>query len=129
MESNIDFLRQLYALKKMRRQGVTEAIKTELKEAPDFYHEAIDGMLGTGLFEIEGTGEFTGKTLATRYRALLAQHQQLMGQWIDALSSYQAQQAVYEASADQLQQQLVAIEASGDATVEDQVAQLNCIIS
>ncbi|PKQ72397.1 chemotaxis protein [Aeromonas sobria] len=129
MESNIGFLRQLYALEKMRRQGVTEAIKAELKEATDFYHEAIDSMLGTGLFDIEGTGPFAGKTLATQYRALLAQHQQLMGQWIEALGRYQAQQAVYEASADELRQQLVAIEESGDATVEDQVAQLNGIIS
>ncbi|MEH8147959.1 methyl-accepting chemotaxis protein [Aeromonas veronii] len=129
MESNIGFLRQLYALEKMRRQGVTEAIKAELKEATDFYHEAIDSMLGTGLFDIEGTGEFAGKTLSAEYRSLLARHQQLMGQWVDALGSYQAQQAIYEASADELRQQLVAIEESGDATVEDQVAQLNGIIS
>ncbi|EKP0309124.1 methyl-accepting chemotaxis protein [Aeromonas veronii] len=129
MESNIGFLRQLYALEKMRRQGVTEAIKAELKEATDFYHEAIDSMLGTGLFDIEGTGEFAGKALSAEYRALLAQHQQLMGKWVDALGSYQAQQAIYEASADELRQQLVAIEESGDATVEDQVTQLNGIIS
>ncbi|HHQ4939616.1 TPA: methyl-accepting chemotaxis protein [Aeromonas veronii] len=129
MESNIGFLRQLYALEKMRRQGVTEAIKTELKEATDFYHEAVDSMLGTGLFDIEGIGEFAGKTLSAEYRALLARHQQLMGQWVDALGSYQAQQSAYEVSADELRQQLVAIEESGDATVEDQVAQLNGIIS
>lgn len=129
MESNIGFLRQLYALEKMNRQGVTEAIKAELKEATDFYHEAVDRMLGTGLFDIEGTGEFAGKTLSAEYRALLARHQQLMGQWVDALGSYQAQQAIYKASADELRQQLVAIEESGDATVEDQVAQLNGIIS
>ncbi|MFM5296926.1 methyl-accepting chemotaxis protein [Aeromonas veronii] len=129
MESNIGFLRQLYALEKMRRQGVTEAIKAELKEATDFYHEAVDSMLGTGLFDIEGTGEFAGKTLSAEYRALLARHQQLMGQWVDALGSYQAQQSVYEVSADELRQQLVAIEESGDATVENQVAQLNGIIS
>lgn len=129
MESNIGFLRQLYALEKMRRQGVTEAIQAELKEATDFYHEAVDSMLGTGLFDIEGTGEFAGKTLSAEYRALLAQHQQLMGQWVDALGSYQAQQSAYEVSADELRQQLVAIEESGDATVEDQVAQLNGIIS
>ena len=129
MESNIGFLRQLYALEKMRRQEVTAAIKAELKEATDFYHEAIDSMLGTGLFDIEGTGEFAGKTLSAEYRALLTRHQQLMAQWIEALGSYQAQQALYEASADQLKQQLVAIEASGDATVEDQVTQLNGIIS
>ncbi|MGY3854036.1 methyl-accepting chemotaxis protein [Aeromonas aquatilis] len=129
MESNIGFLRQLYALEKMNRQGVTEAIKAELKEATDFYHEAVDSMLGTGLFDIEGTGEFAGKTLSTEYRALLARHQQLMGQWVNALGSYQAQQAIYKASADELRQQLVAIEESGDATVEDQVAQLNGIIS
>ncbi|WP_429239622.1 methyl-accepting chemotaxis protein [Aeromonas veronii] len=129
MESNIGFLRQLYALEKMRRQGVTEAIKAELKEATDFYHEAVDSMLGTGLFDIEGTGEFAGKTLSAEYRALLARHQQLMGQWVDALGSYQAQQSAYEVSADELRQQLVAIEESGDATVEDQVAQLNGIIN
>ncbi|MFM4928888.1 methyl-accepting chemotaxis protein [Aeromonas veronii] len=129
MESNIGFLRQLYALEKMRRQGVTEAIKAELKEATDFYHEAVDSMLGTGLFDIEGTGEFAGKTLSAEYRALLARHQQLMGQWVDALGSYQTQQSAYEVSADKLRQQLVAIEESGDATVEDQVAQLNGIIS
>ena len=129
MESNIGFLRQLYALEKMRRQGVTDAIKAELKEATDFYHEAVDSMLGTGLFDIEGTGEFAGKTLSAEYRALLARHQQLMGQWVDALGSYQAQQSAYEVSADELRQQLVAIEESGDATVEDQVAQLNGIIS
>ncbi|MFQ2080477.1 methyl-accepting chemotaxis protein [Aeromonas veronii] len=129
MESNIGFLRQLYALEKMRRQGVTEAIKAELKEATDFYHEAVDSMLGTGLFDIEGTGEFAGKTLSAEYRALLARHQQLMGQWVDALGSYQTLQSVYEVSADELRQQLVAIEESGDATVEDQVAQLNGIIS
>ncbi|MCF5879920.1 methyl-accepting chemotaxis protein [Aeromonas veronii] len=129
MESNIGFLRQLYALEKMRRQGVTEAIKVELNEATDFYHEAVDSMLGTGLFDIEGTGEFAGKTLSAEYRALLARHQQLMGQWVDALGSYQAQQSAYEVSADELRQQLVAIEESGDATVEDQVAQLNGIIS
>ncbi|MFM4957574.1 methyl-accepting chemotaxis protein [Aeromonas veronii] len=121
MESNIGFLRQLYALEKMRRQGVTEAT--------DFYHEAVDSMLGTGLFDIEGTGEFAGKTLSAEYRALLARHKQLMGQWVDALGSYQAQQSAYEVSADELRQQLVAIEESGDATVEDQVAQLNGIIS
>ncbi|WP_447770081.1 methyl-accepting chemotaxis protein [Aeromonas veronii] len=129
MESNIGFLRQLYALEKMRRQGVTEAIQAELKEATDFYHEAVDSMLGTGLFDIEGTGEFAGKTLSAEYRALLARHQQLMEQWVDALGSYQAQQSAYEVSADELRQQLVAIEESGDATVEDQVAQLNGIIS
>ncbi|MEH8158825.1 methyl-accepting chemotaxis protein [Aeromonas veronii] len=129
MESNIGFLRQLYALEKMRRQGVTEAIQAELKEATDFYHEAVDSMLGTGLFDIEGVGEFTGKTLSAEYRALLTRHQQLMGQWVDALGSYQAQQSAYEVSADELRQQLVAIEESGDATVEDQVAQLNGIIS
>ncbi|WP_368175224.1 methyl-accepting chemotaxis protein [Aeromonas sp. R5-4] len=129
MESNIGFLRQLYALEKMRRQGVTEAIKAELKEATDFYHEAVDSMLGTGLFDIEGTGEFAGKTLSAEYHALLARHQQLMGQWVDALGSYQTQQSAYEVSADKLRQQLVAIEESGDATVEDQVAQLNGIIS
>ncbi|MCS3834136.1 methyl-accepting chemotaxis protein [Aeromonas veronii] len=129
MESNIGFLRQLYALEKMRRQGVTEAIQAELKEATDFYHEAVDSMLSTGLFDIEGTGEFAGKTLSAEYRALLARHQQLMGQWVDALGSYQAQQSAYEVSADELRQQLVAIEESGDATVEDQVAQLNGIIS
>ncbi|MFM5657039.1 methyl-accepting chemotaxis protein [Aeromonas veronii] len=129
MESNIGFLRQLYALEKMRRQGVTEAIKAELKEATDFYHEAVDSMLGTGLFDIEGTGEFAGKTLSAEYRALLVRHQQLMGLWVDALGGYQAQQSVYEVSADELRQQLVAIEESGDATVEDQVAQLNGIIS
>ncbi|MFQ1609825.1 methyl-accepting chemotaxis protein [Aeromonas veronii] len=129
MESNIGFLRQLYALEKMRRQGVTEAIQAELKEATDFYHEAVDSMLGTGLFDIEGTGEFAGKTLSAEYRDLLDRHQQLMGQWVDALGSYQAQQSAYEVSADELRQQLVAIEESGDATVEDQVAQLNGIIS
>ena len=129
MESNIGFLRQLYALEKMRRQGVTEAIQAELKEATDFYHEAVDSMLGTGLFDIEGTGEFAGKTLSAEYRALLARHQQLMGQWVDALGSYQTQQSAYEVSADELRQQLVAIEENGDATVEDQVAQLNGIIS
>ncbi|HEA3127898.1 methyl-accepting chemotaxis protein [Aeromonas veronii] len=129
MESNIGFLRQLYALEKIRRQGVTEAIQAELKEATDFYHEAVDSMLGTGLFDIEGTGEFAGKTLSAEYRALLARHQQLMRQWVDALGSYQAQQSAYEVSADELRQQLVAIEESGDATVEDQVAQLNGIIS
>ncbi|MGL5525626.1 MAG: hypothetical protein ACRDCY_17915 [Aeromonas veronii] len=112
MESNIGFLRQLYALEKMRGEGVTEAIKAELKEATDFYHEAIDSMLGTGLFDIEGTGEFAGKTLSAEYRTLLARHQQLMGQWVYALGSYQAQQAIYEASADQLQLRLVTIESS-----------------
>jgi len=129
MESNIGFLRQLYALEKMRRQGVTEAIKVELQEATDFYHDAVDSMLATGLFDVEGSGPLAGKKLATEYRALLARHQQLLVQWVAALSGYQAQQVSYQHSADLLQQQLVGIEAQGDATVENQVAQLNGIIS
>lgn len=45
MEANIGFLRQLYALEKMRSQGVTPTIREELKEATDFYQSAVDRML------------------------------------------------------------------------------------
>ncbi|PJG57999.1 methyl-accepting chemotaxis protein [Aeromonas cavernicola] len=129
MEANIGFLRQLYALEKMRRQGANEAIRTELKEATDFYNAAVESMLETGMFEGAGSGEFAKGSLASQYRTLLSQHQQLITNWVEALSRYQHQQALYESSAHQLQQQLVEIEALGDATVEDKVAQLNTIIS
>ncbi|WP_421204034.1 methyl-accepting chemotaxis protein [Aeromonas enteropelogenes] len=128
MEANIGFLRQLYALEKMRSQGVTPAIREELKEATDFYQSAVDRMLATGLFDSEGSGEFAGQSLASQYRTLMSRHHQLLETWTSALSAYQIQQASYEASADELQKQLVDIEAQGDATVEDQVARLHDII-
>ncbi|WP_033135663.1 methyl-accepting chemotaxis protein [Aeromonas finlandensis] len=129
MEANIGFLRQLYALEKMRRLGISDAINSELQEASDFYESAVSRMLATGLFDVDGSGEFSGHTLASQYRELLARHKQLLGNWLTALANYQTQQAIYEKSADQLQQQLIDVEAKGDATVEDQVAQLNEIIS
>ncbi|MFQ2368083.1 methyl-accepting chemotaxis protein [Aeromonas enteropelogenes] len=128
MEANIGFLRQLYALEKMRSQGVTPAIREELKEATDFYQSAVDRMLATGLFDSEGSGEFAGQSLASQYRTLMSRHHQLLETWTSALSAYQIQRASYEASADELQKQLVDIEAQGDATVEDQVARLHDII-
>ncbi|MBR7628154.1 MAG: methyl-accepting chemotaxis protein [Aeromonas popoffii] len=128
MEANIGFLRQLYALEKMQSEGPTPAIQAELKEATSFYQEAVDGMLATGLFDIPGEGEFAGQSLAVQYRALQADNQQLMSQWIAALSDYQRQLVQYESSAEQLKQVLVEVEAKGDATVEDQVNQLNTII-
>ncbi|WP_429067190.1 methyl-accepting chemotaxis protein [Aeromonas bestiarum] len=128
MEANIGFLRQLYALEKMQSEGPTPAIQAELKEATRFYQEAVDGMLATGLFDIPGEGEFAGQSLATQYRALQAADQRLMSQWIAALTDYQSQLARYESSAEQLKQVLVEVEAKGDATVEDQVNQLNTII-
>ncbi|MFB2862340.1 methyl-accepting chemotaxis protein [Aeromonas sp. MdU4] len=129
MEANIGFLRQLYALEKMRRQGISDAIKGELQDASEFYEGAVARMLATGLFDVDGSGEFSGHTLASQYRELLARHKQLLGNWLTALANYQAQQTIYEKSADGLQQQLIDVEAQGDATVEDQVAQLNTIIS
>ncbi|PTT53783.1 methyl-accepting chemotaxis protein [Aeromonas sp. HMWF014] len=128
MEANIGFLRQLYALEKMQSEGPTPAIQAELKEATSFYQEAVDGMLATGLFDIPGEGEFAGQSLAVQYRALQADNQQLMSQWIAALSDYQRQLVQYESSAEQLKQVLIEVEAKGDATVEDQVNQLNTII-
>ncbi|WP_323939243.1 methyl-accepting chemotaxis protein [Aeromonas hydrophila] len=129
MEANIGFLRQLYALEKMQSEGPTPAIQAEMKEATRFYQEAVDAMLGSGMFDVPGEGEFAGQSLATQYRTLQTEVQQLMVQWMAALSEYQGQLVNYERSADQLKQQLVEIEAKGDATVEDQVNQLNSIIS
>ncbi|WOX51859.1 methyl-accepting chemotaxis protein [Aeromonas sp. CD] len=129
MEANIGFLRQLYALEKMQSEGPTPAIQAEMKEATRFYQEAVDAMLGSGMFDVPGEGEFAGQSLATQYRTLQIEVQRLMVQWMAALSEYQGQLVNYERSADQLKQQLVEVEAKGDATVEDQVNQLNSIIS
>ena len=129
MEANIGFLRQLYALEKMQSEGPTPAIQAEMKEATRFYQEAVDAMLGTGMFDVPGEGEFAGQSLATQYRTLQTEVQRLMVQWMAALGEYQGQLVNYERSADQLKQQLVEVEAKGDATVEDQVNQLNSIIS
>ncbi|MDF2411711.1 HAMP domain-containing protein [Aeromonas sp. 2HA2] len=128
MEANIGFLRQLYALEKMQSEGPTPAIQAELAEANRFYQEAVDGMLATGLFDVPGEGEFAGQSLSTQYRALLADSTRLTSEWIAALTDYQRQLALYESSAEQLKQALVEVEAQGDATVEDQVNQLNTII-
>ncbi|MBL0570929.1 methyl-accepting chemotaxis protein [Aeromonas hydrophila] len=129
MEANIGFLRQLYALEKMQSEGPTPTIQAEMKEATRFYQEAVDAMLGTGMFDVPGEGEFAGQSLATQYRTLQTEVQRLMVQWMAALGEYQSQLVNYERSADQLKQQLVEVEAKGDATVEDQVNQLNSIIS
>ncbi|HFK2926777.1 TPA: methyl-accepting chemotaxis protein [Aeromonas hydrophila] len=129
MEANIGFLRQLYALEKMQSEGPTPAIQAEMKEATRFYQEAVDAMLGSGMFDVPGEGEFAGQSLAIQYRTLQTEVQRLMVQWMAALSEYQGQLVNYERSADQLKQQLVEVEAKGDATVEDQVNQLNSIIS
>ncbi|MGU5763488.1 methyl-accepting chemotaxis protein [Aeromonas hydrophila] len=129
MEANIGFLRQLYALEKMQSEGPTPAIQAEMKEATRFYQEAVDAMLGSGMFDVPGEGEFAGQSLATQYRTLQTEVQRLMVQWMAALSEYQGQLVNYERSADQLKQLLVEVEAKGDATVEDQVNQLNSIIS
>ncbi|WP_426697781.1 methyl-accepting chemotaxis protein [Aeromonas hydrophila] len=129
MEANIGFPRQLYALEKMQSEGPTPAIQAEMKEATRFYQEAVDAMLGSGMFDVPGEGEFAGQSLATQYRTLQTEVQRLMVQWMAALSEYQGQLVNYERSADQLKQQLVEVEAKGDATVEDQVNQLNNIIS
>ncbi len=129
MEANIGFLRQLYALEKMQSEGPTPAIQADMKEATRFYQEAVDAMLGSGMFDVPGEGEFAGQSLATQYRTLQTEVQRLMVQWMAALSEYQGQLVNYERSADQLKQQLVEVEAKGDATVEDQVNQLNSIIS
>ncbi|MCS3769344.1 methyl-accepting chemotaxis protein [Aeromonas hydrophila] len=129
MEANIGFLRQLYALEKMQSEGPTPAIQAEMKEATRFYQEAVDAMLGSGMFDVPGEGEFAGQSLATQYSTLQTEVQRLMVQWMAALSEYQGQLVNYERSADQLKQQLVEVEAKGDATVEDQVNQLNNIIS
>ncbi|MBS4717700.1 methyl-accepting chemotaxis protein [Aeromonas dhakensis] len=136
MEANIGFLRQLYALEKMQSEGLTPAIQSEMEEATRFYREAVDAMLASGLFDVPAEGEFAGQSLATQYRALETQYraletevQQLMVQWMAALGEYQRQLISYERSADQLKKLLVEVEAKGDATVEDQVGQLNTIIN
>ncbi|WP_439844249.1 methyl-accepting chemotaxis protein [Aeromonas dhakensis] len=129
MEANIGFLRQLYALEKMQSEGLTPAIQNEMEEATRFYREAVDAMLASGLFDVPAEGEFAGQSLATQYRALETEVQQLMVQWMAALGEYQRQLISYERSADQLKKLLVDVEAKGDATVEDQVGQLNTIIN
>ncbi|WP_054543483.1 methyl-accepting chemotaxis protein [Aeromonas dhakensis] len=129
MEANIGFLRQLYALEKMQSEGLTPAIQSEMEEATRFYREAVDAMLASGLFDVPAEGEFAGQSLATQYRALETEVQQLMVQWMAALGEYQRQLTSYEQSADQLKKLLVDVEAKGDATVEDQVGQLNAIIN
>ncbi|MFM5024776.1 methyl-accepting chemotaxis protein [Aeromonas caviae] len=128
MEANIGFLRQLYALEKMQSEGPTPAIQAELAQATRFYQDAVDGMLATGQFDVPGDGEFAGQRLSTQYRALQADNARLIREWTTALSAYQNQLARYEHSADQLRLALVEVEAQGDATVEDQVHQLNAII-
>ncbi|MFM5869037.1 methyl-accepting chemotaxis protein [Aeromonas caviae] len=128
MEANIGFLRQLYALEKMQSEGLTPAIQAELAQATRFYQDAVDGMLATGQFDVPGDGEFAGQMLSTQYRALQADNARLIREWTTALSAYQNQLARYEHSADQLRLALVEVEAQGDATVEDQVHQLNAII-
>ncbi|MEI4987710.1 methyl-accepting chemotaxis protein [Aeromonas caviae] len=128
MEANIGFLRQLYALEKMQSEGPTPAIQAELAQATRFYQDAVDGMLATGQFDVPGDGEFAGQMLSTQYRALQADNARLIREWTTALSAYQNQLARYEHSADQLRLALVEVEAQGDATVEDQVHQLNAII-
>lgn len=128
MEANIGFLRQLYALEKMQSEGPTPAIQAELAQATRFYQDAVDGMLATGQFDVPGDGEFAGQMLSTQYRALQADNARLIREWTTALSAYQNQLARYEQSADQLRLALVEVEAQGDATVEDQVHQLNAII-
>ncbi|MGS3180125.1 methyl-accepting chemotaxis protein [Aeromonas dhakensis] len=129
MEANIGFLRQLYTLEKMQSEGLTPAIQSEMEEATRFYREAVDAMLASGLFDVPAEGEFAGQSLATQYRALETEVQQLMVQWMAALGEYQRQLISYEQSADQLKKLLVEVEAKGDATVEDQVGQLNTIIN
>ncbi|MGU5535119.1 methyl-accepting chemotaxis protein [Aeromonas caviae] len=128
MEANIGFLRQLYALEKMQSEGPTPAIQAELAQATRFYQDAVDGMLATGQFDVPGDGEFAGQMLSTQYRALQADNARLIREWTTTLSAYQNQLARYEGSADQLRLALVEVEAQGDATVEDQVHQLNAII-
>ncbi|WP_323955737.1 methyl-accepting chemotaxis protein [Aeromonas caviae] len=128
MEANIGFLRQLYALEKMQSEGLTPAIQAELAQATRFYQDAVDGMLATGQFDVPGDGEFAGQMLSTQYRALQADNARQIREWTTALSAYQNQLARYEHSADQLRLALVEVEAQGDATVEDQVHQLNAII-
>ncbi len=84
-----------------------------MKEATRFYQEAVDAMLGSGMFDVPGEGEFAGQSLATQYRTLQTEVQRLMVQWMAALSEYQDQLVNYERSADQLKQQLVEVEAKG----------------
>lgn len=63
MEANIGFLRQLYALEKMQSEGPTPAIQAEMKEATRFYQEAVDAMLGSGMFDVPGEGELDRKSV------------------------------------------------------------------
>ncbi|MBP4069354.1 methyl-accepting chemotaxis protein [Aeromonas sp. MaB10011B] len=92
------------------------------------WQAADGGMLATGQFDVPGDGEFAGQMLSTQYRALQADNARQIREWTTALIAYQNQLTRYEHSADQLRLALVEVEAQGDATVEDQVHQLNAII-
>ena len=128
MESNIGFLRQLYVMEKMRFEGANEALKKELGEAVSFHDNAVKEMLNTGLFDVPAQGEFSGATLAERYRALLTEHQAQIKAWLPLLSRYQAQSTQYQHSANQFRNLLVTVESEGDKTVDDQVSRLDGII-
>ena len=121
-------LRQLYALEKMQSEGPTPAIQAELAQATRFYQDAVDGMLATGQFDVPGDGEFAGQMLSTQYRAPQADNARLIREWTTALSALSEPAGPLRTQCRPAQAGSGRGRGPGDATVEDQVHQLNAII-
>jgi len=108
MESSIGLLSQLYHLARLDRGDDPADCRRDLDEAIALHRDAMESMLGSGVFESPGTGEMTQ---SAEYRAYFERHVELLNASFAATRKLHDQLSKYNAAADELSSELDAVEA------------------
>lgn len=130
MEANIGLLWSLYYVSKLVSLTNPDAsLSTKINESLSFQQEASDEMLETGRFDGNSGEKWGGKPYSTLYKEYFERHKTLIADLVKAVNTYHIYAIAYDKATDNLLEIIEKFEASGDATVENQVVSLEGVIT
>ncbi len=124
MESNIGFLTQLYFLEQFTAGRDPNRCRAEIDKAQEFHSEAMESMLGTGLFdhnfdESALDGQFAGKKISEAYREELSKTRDAMDAYMNSYVSMHASKSNYQNVSRELMADMEHVKQAGDNFMED----------
>jgi len=118
MESNIEFLVQLYNLKRIEARTDTKASTQALHDALASHIEIISPLLDMEWFDIPTEAEgIEGRSLSEGYRFLLGRHEELLENYVASMQVYQDAFDAFQAATPEFVAQLTAVGAEVDSSV------------
>ncbi len=128
MEARIEYLEQLYYLNRLLAGASISRTRDQINEHLADQKLSVSRMFASGYYDAPADiVGYEGLSVAEAYSAMLAEHQNLLAEYIDKYIAYDLYKDVYGQSADNFFKFLARVKATGDSAVERRLESIETV--